>query len=185
VKEAHHNFFLINIKRINMKNKFTIILFLATIITGATFGQSGKNGKGKFPVIVAEEGIKSITASSNIDLLLINASSEDVKTSVPAEILSNLKISYMGGNLYLASKGYLNDDQRIPVYVYVSELETLDLSGNAFARSRDILQLGNLKINIHDEARVALKSRGKVKVNAPQDYRMLEEERYHIVLSNE
>jgi hypothetical protein len=168
-----------------MKNKFTIFFLLATLITNATFAQSGKNGKSQFPVIVAESGIRSITASSNIDLLLINAGSEDVKTTVPAESVGNLKISYLGGNLNLASKGYLSPGQRIPVYVYVSELETLDLSGDAFARSRDILQLGNLKINIHDDARVALKSRGKVKVNAPQDYQMLEEERYHIVLSNE
>ena len=41
------------------------------------------------------------------------------------------------------------------------------------------------EVNIEDEAKVAIHSRGKMRVNAPENYRRLEEERYHLVLSTE
>ena len=168
-----------------MKSKLSILFLLATFIATGSFAQDAKKQNARFPVIVAESGIKNITASSNIDLLLLNAESDEVKTSVPTENLDDLKISYTRGNLKLGTKRYMDPKERIPVYVYVNELESLNLSGNAFARSRDVLDLGSLKINIQDEAKVALKSKGKVRVNAPENYHMLEEERYHIILSTE
>ena len=162
------------------------ILFIATLMIFSTpFAQSIDNHTSKFPVIVAESGIKSITVSNNIDLLLINAGSDDIKNTVPQESVDKLKISYVKGNLKLSTRGYLAKEERIPVYVYVNDLETLTLTGNAFARSRDILDLSNLKVNIEDEAKVALRSRGKMKVNAPENYRRIEEQRYHLVLSTE
>jgi len=168
-----------------MKIKQSILLIATMMIFSAPFAQSLDNHTTKVPVIVAESGIRTITASNNIDLLLINAGAEDIRTTVPQESVDKLKISYVKGNLKLSTRGYLPKDERIPVYVYVSDLETLTVTGNAFARSRDILDVNNLKVNIEDEAKVAIRSRGKMKVNAPEHYRMIEEQRYHLVLSTE
>ena len=168
-----------------MKIKQSILFISAMLILSAAFSQGYDNQVSKFPVIVAEAGIKSITISSNIDLLLINAGASDIKTTVPQESLDKIRINYVGGKLRIATKGYLPRDERIPVYVYVNGLETLTVTGNAFARSKDILDVSNLKVNIEDEAKVAIRSRGKMKVNAPENYRRIEEERYHLLLSAE
>lgn len=168
-----------------MKIKQSILLIATMMIFSAPFAQNLDNHTNKVPVIVAESGIRSITVSNNIDLLLINAGSEDIKTTVPQESVDKLRISYSKGNLRVSTKGYLPKDERIPVYVYVNSLETLTVTGNAFARSRDILDAYNLRVNIEDEAKVALRSRGKMKVNAPENYRRIEEQRYHLVLSTE
>jgi hypothetical protein len=168
-----------------MKIKQSILFISAMMIFSFCFAQDRESNMAKFPVIIAESGIKSITATDNIDLLLINASSEEIRTLVPQECLDKVKITYSRGNLKISTKGFLPQDERVPVYVYVDDLQTLTLTGNAFARSRDILDLTNLKVNIEDEAKVALRSRGKMKVNAPENYRRIEEERYHLVLSTQ
>jgi hypothetical protein len=168
-----------------MKIKQSILFISAMLIFSASFSQGVDNQVSKFPVIVAEAGIKSITVSSNIDLLLINAGPNDIKTTVPQESLDKVRINYFAGKLKIATKGFLPLDERIPVYVYVNGLESLTASGNAFVRTKDILDANNLKVNIEDEAKVAIRSRGKMKVNAPENYRRIEEERYHLVLSTE
>jgi hypothetical protein len=155
------------------------------LIFSVSFSQDSDRQLFKTPVIVAESGIKSITVSSNIDLLLINAGVDDIKTTVPQESIHKLRINYAGGKLKIATRGFLPRDERIPVYVYVSGLESLTVTGNAFARSRDILDAYNLKVNIEDEAKVAIRSRGKMRVNAPENYQRIEEQRYHLVLSTE
>ncbi len=168
-----------------MKIKQSILILSAVLMFSSSFSQSINKQLSRAPVIVAESGIRSITVSSNIDLLLINAGADDIKTTVPTESVDKLIINYAGGKLKIATKGYLPLEERIPVYVYVSGLETLTVTGNAFARSRDILNAYNLKVNIEDDAKVAIRSRGKMKVNAPENYKRIEEERYHLVLSTE
>ena len=167
-----------------MKIKQPILFISAMMFFSFAFAQDGERNMAKFPVIIAESGIKGITVTDNIDLLLINARSEEIRTLVPQEFLDKVKITYLRGNLKISTKGFLRDE-RVPVYVYVDDLQTLTLTGNAFARSRDILDVSNLKVNIEDEAKVALRSRGKMKVNAPENYRRIEEERYHLVLSTQ
>ena len=167
-----------------MKIKQSILFVLGMLLISATYAQGVSNKSFKTPVIIAESGIKHITASSNIDLLLINVDGEeDIKASIPKQDLGKVKVVYSRGTLSISTKGYLNADERIPVYVYVDRLQSITLTGNAFARSRDILDCPNLQVNIEDDARVAIKSRGKVKVNAPEDYKMVEEERYHLLLT--
>ena len=167
-----------------MKIKQSILIITAMLMFSVSFSQ-GLAHVSKFPVIVAEAGIKNITVSNNIDLLLINVGADDIKTTVPQESVEKLNINYSGGKLKISTKGYLPREERIPVYVYVSGLENLTVTGNAFARSRDILNAYNLKVNIEDEAKVAIRSRGRMRVNAPENYKRIEEERYHLVLSTE
>ena len=167
-----------------MNIKQSILILSSMLIFSASFSQSQTNHS-RSPVIVAESGIKSITISNNIDLLLINAGTEDIKTEVPQSSVEKLNISYADGKLKISTRGFLPRDERISVFVYVNELESLTVTGNAFARSKDILNSYNLKVNIEDEAKVAIRSRGKMRVNAPENYRRIEEERYHLVLSTE
>ena len=168
-----------------MKIKQSILLLSGLLLFSASFAQGVSKKSWKTPVIIAELGIKNIYASDDIDVLLINTSEENVKASVPDESRDKVKISYSRGDLKLASKGNLAAGERIAVYVYVSELQSLNLSGNATAVSRDILDAGNLKVNIKDDAKVSLRNRGKMKVNAPENYHKIEEERYHLLLSTE
>ncbi len=168
-----------------MKIKQSIILIAGLLFFSASFAQGVSKKSWKTPALIAELGIKNIYASDNIDLLLINASEENVKASVPDESRDKLKISYSRGDLRLSTKGSLATGERIAVYVYVSELQSINLSGNATAVSRDILDAGNLKVNIRDDARVSLRNRGKMRVTAPENYRRIEEERYHLLLSTE
>jgi len=168
-----------------MKIKQSILILSSMLMFSFSFSQGIDRQLSKVPVIVAESGIRSITVSSNIDLLLINAGADDVKTSVPTESVDKLLINYSGGKLKIATRRYLPLDERISVYVYVNGLESLTVTGNAFARSKDILDAYNLKVNIEDEAKVAIRSRGKMRVNAPENYKRIEEERYHLVLSTE
>ena len=156
---------------------------VALVLVSYSFAQDqGKNGMFT-RVIEAESGIRNITVSENIDLVLYNASPEEVKVSVPREQLDKIKITYSNGNLQISAKGFFKTNERIYVYAWVNSLESLTLRGNSSTRSNDILDASNLRVNIQDEARVALRSRGKVKVNAPVNYHRLEEERYHLLLS--
>ena len=167
-----------------MKIKQSILFVLGMLLISATYAQGVNKKSFKAPVIIAESGIKHINASSNIDLLLINVNDdEDIKASIPQQDLGKVKVVYSRGTLSISTKGFLTADERISVYVYVDRLQSITLSGNAFARSRDVLDCPYLQVNIEDEARVAIKSRGKVKVNAPDDYKMVEEDRYRLVLS--
>jgi hypothetical protein len=169
-----------------MKIKQTIPILLTLIIfSTAAFSQTGEGEVTKYPVVIGESGITNITVSDNIDLLLINAGDDEVRTRIPSESLNKVRVFYAKGNLRVSTKGSLPRGERIPVYVYVNDLKTLTLLGNAFARSQDVLQVANLKVNIEDQGKIALKSTGKVKVSAPDDYRVVNEERYHLVLSRE
>lgn len=160
------------------------ILFLFTL-SALSIARAQSGEVTKYPVSIGDAGIKNITVTDNIDLLLINAGDEEVKTRVPQDKLDKVRIFYSNGNLRVTTKGFISHDERIPVYVYVSDLKELTLIGNAFVRTKDVLDVGNLKVNIENDGRIALKSTGKVKVNAPEDYQVLNEERYHLVMSKE
>jgi len=169
-----------------MKIKQSILFVLGVLLISATYAQGVSNKSFKPPVIIAESGIKHITASGNVDILLINVNDdEDIKASVPKQDLGKVKVFYSRGTLSVSTKGFLTADERIPVYIYVDRLQSITLTGSAFARSKDILNCPYLQVNIEDDARVAIKSRGRVKVNAPDDYKMVEEDRYRLVLSTQ
>ena len=169
-----------------MKIKQTILLLFSLSVFAIANAQEQEKEIIKFPVVIGDAGIRNITVANNIDLLLINAlGDEEVKTRVPQDKLDKVRIFYSNGNLRVTSKGLLSRDERIPVYVYVNDLKQITLLGNAFVRTKDILEASNLKVFIENEGRIALKSTGKVKVNAPDDYRVLNEERYHLVMSKE
>ena len=168
-----------------MKIKQTIILLFSLGLFAIANAQQVEKEITKFPVVIGEAGIKNITVTDNIDLLLINAGDEEVKTRVPQDMLNKVRVFYSNGSLRVSSKGVLSHDERIPVYVYVNDLKEITLLGNAFVRTKDVLEATTLKVNIENEGRIALKSTGKVKVNAPEDYHVLNEERYHLVMSKE
>jgi hypothetical protein len=168
-----------------MKFKNTILVLFSLAAMSCAHAQTGEKEITKFPVVIGEAGIKNITVSGNIDLLLLNAGDNEVKTRIPEEKLDKVRIFYSNGSLRVNTKGLLGRDERIPVYVYVNDLKELTLLGNAFVRTQDVLDVSNLKVNIENEGRIALKSTGKVKVYAPEDYHVLNEERYHLVMSKE
>jgi hypothetical protein len=166
-----------------MKIKQSILFVFSLFTLSIALAQSGEVKR--YPLDIGKGGIKNITVTDNIDLLLINASDEEVKTQVPEAKLDKVKIFYSNGNLRVSTRGLLAHDERIPVYVYVNDLKEVTLLGNAFVRTKDILEVSNLKVNIENEGRIALRSTGKVRVTAPVDYHVLNEERYHLVMSQE
>jgi len=168
-----------------MKIKQTAILLFSLGLFAIANAQQVEIEITKFPVVIGEAGIKSITVANNIDLLLINARDEEVKTCVPQDKLDKVRVFYSNGSFRVTSKGGVSSDERIPLYVYVTDLQEITLLGNAFVRTQDVLEVSNLKVNIENEGRIALKSTGRVKVNAPDDYHVLNEERYHLVMSKE
>ena len=168
-----------------MKIKQKIILLFSLGLFAISNAQQVEKEITKFPVAIGDAGIKNITVADNIDLLLINAGEDEVKTRVPQDKLDKVRVFYSNGNLRVISKGGFSSNERIPVYVYVNDLKEITLLGNAFVRTQDVLEASNLRVNIENEGRIALKSTGKVKVNAPDDYHVLNEERYHLVMSKE
>jgi len=60
-----------------MKIKQSILFVLGVLLISATYAQGVSNKSFKPPVIIAESGIKHITASGNVDILLINVNDDE------------------------------------------------------------------------------------------------------------
>ena len=164
-----------------MKQKFLYFIALFSLVQLSAFSQKSVSDK-KEPVIYSEEEIRNISVADGVDVILLQGREEHQSVKLPDESLGLVKITLSRGNLQLAKKNKFSKE-RVLVYVEVYALQSITLKGNSFITSRGILDLDNLQVNLDGEARLAIRSRGKLKINAPNDYQLVQEEKYFAAYS--
>jgi len=163
-----------------MKQKFMLtatVLALLAITSSAQ--QSGGHLSLALP-LVAEDGIRGITVSDNIDVVLIPDAPENVKVKASADVISKLNVYVVNGNLFLATTKK-KEAERLAVYVWVNDLENLTLKGNSLVTSTGILHNANLHISAGKEAKAILKSEGKVWFDHPSNYQVEQRKGYSYI----
>jgi|GEM_PF-3478059 len=168
-----------------MIQKFVLTLIILVMVHLSGFSQKSRIVKSTNYPIVAEEGISSITASENIDLILIQDNPETVGVKVPESVMKKIKISLNANKLFISSSSKSVNGERLPVYVWVNNLENLILEGNAFATSTGVLNSEDLHISAEAQSMVALKSKGKVWLDLPSNYQVFKGNGYYFVKAGE
>jgi hypothetical protein len=164
-----------------MKLRIAMFAVLILAVQVAGFGQAKEAKTKHSSPIVIEEEIKSISISDNLDVIFIQNTLENETVKVQSGAVGKIKASMINGTLFLSATKRVTEGERLLVYVNVNRLEELRLKGNAFAISYDILHSDNLEINISKEAKVMLRSNGKVEVNSPGSYQLSKEPGYSYV----
>lgn len=168
-----------------MKQKLVLIVFLTILVQAKGFAQRydpKSKVHGSIPMVV-EDGIWSITVSDNIDIVLIPDAPDYVRVKASDKVISRLRVSYSEGRLFLEDAKNSKDDDRLIVYVWVSNLESLTLKGNSFAISQGILESSDLHVSLANESAISIKSRGKVWFDEPLNHQLIKENGY-VVLSS-
>lgn len=160
-----------------MKQKFTFIALFILALQVSSFAQ---NKKSKMPPpLVSDEAISTLVVSDNIDVVFIQDKTPFEGVKVTEEKVGKISARVVDGTLYLSTfKKRVAGGERVPVYVTINDLETLTLKGNSFATSRGVINARNLQVNLSREAKVSLKSVGKLNVNAPGNYQVTKEAGY-------
>jgi hypothetical protein len=164
-----------------MKQRFLFFIALFSLVQLTAFSQKNVNDK-KEPIIYSEEEIRNISVADGVDVILLQGREEHQTVKLPDESLGLVKITLSRGNLHLAKKNKFSNE-RVLVYVEVYALQSITLKGNSFVTSKGILDLDNLQVNLDGEARLAIRSKGKLKINAPNDYQLVQEEKYFAAYS--
>jgi len=159
-----------------MKHKFILTAALCILLIAKTTAQQTSAQLATGLPLVSEDGIKEITVSNNIDVVLMQDEPENVKVKASSEVISKLKISVTDGRLFLAETKDVKDQERLAVFIWVNDLENLTLKGNSLVTSAGVLRNKNLHISADKDAKVILKSDGKVWFDSPS--------RYHIEQGN-
>jgi hypothetical protein len=140
---------------------------------------------GKRPIIVDEDAIRHITVSGNVDVVLRSNPRPGTVVKIENKATDKVKASVSGGDLYIESKSSVKENERIVVYVWSDELQTLTLNDNTYAVSIGVLDFKDLRVNINDKARVALRNSDKIRFNASQERSVISNEKYFSVISSD
>jgi hypothetical protein len=136
---------------------------------------------GKKPIIVDEDAIQHITLGGNVDMVIRENNKPGTIVKVQAADTERLNASVSGSDLFVDSKG----GERVVIYVWTDDLQSLTVKDNAYAVSIGILGFNNLRVNIQDKARVALRAADKIHFNAPQNRTLISNEKYYSVMSTD
>jgi hypothetical protein len=171
----------LTIKPLFMKQKFLLFVLFITLLQLNSFAQQRAIEIPSSLPLIAEDGIISITASDNIDVILMPEGPADAGAKASAAVIRKLRVSLVDGNLFLSAAQKLSPGERLPVYVWVKDLEMLTLDGNAHAVSTGILRTRYLHISASHDAMISLKSQGKVWFDASAKYNVKTENGYFFV----
>lgn len=138
---------------------------------------------GKKPLIVDEDAIRHITLAGNVDMVIRENSKPGTIVKVEEKSTAKLKATVAGEDLYIDSDAPANE--RVVVYVWTDDLNSLTLKDNTYAVSIGILGFNNLRVNILDQARVALRASDRIHFNAPQNRTINSNEKYFSVMSTD
>jgi hypothetical protein len=158
-----------------MKRKFFLTSALFILVAMKSFAQNGA----AFPIFA--DDISEIVISDKIDVVLTQAEPENIAVRIPDNVMGKLDVTVDRGRLFLGAGKKAKDGERLTVYVWVSNLEKLTLNGNAFATSVGVLHNKNLLISAGKEAKVSIKSDGKVWFDAPGNYQVAEGKGYSYI----
>lgn len=135
---------------------------------------------GKKPIVVEEDAIRHITVSGNVDMVIRENSRPGTLVKVEEKNAARVKAAVAGSDLYIDSE---DNGERLVVYVWTDDLETLTVKENSYAVSIGILGFSNLRVNVLDQGRVALRAIDKIHFNAPQNRTFISNEKYYSVMS--
>jgi|ADGO01.1.fsa_nt_gi hypothetical protein len=80
----------------------------------------------KSPIVVAEDAVRHITVGGNVDLVIRQNTKPGTIVKIDGKDKERLKAGIAGSDLYLNS----SDDERVVVYVWADDLETLTVKKN-------------------------------------------------------
>lgn len=140
---------------------------------------------GKRPIIVDEDAIRNITVSGNVDVVFRANPRPGTVVKADQKTTAQLKVSVSGSDLYIQSGEAVKGNERIVVYIWSDELQNLTLNDNTYAVSIGILDFKDLRVNINDKARVALRNSDKIRFNASQERSVISNEKYYSVISSD
>lgn len=173
-----------------MKQKFALIaVVLITLLHLNSSAQHTKNQSAlqmqnqmmaSLP-LMAEDGIRSITISDNVSVVLSQTSPDRIGVRATSDAIKKLSVALVDGNLFLGATNKLLPGERLTVFVRVNELQELVLQGSALVVSQGILQGNALHVSAGKEAKVSLKSTGKVWFDGPVNYQVENEKGYFLV----
>jgi hypothetical protein len=160
-----------------------LIVMLLTACTNSIAQSDWYNGRQ--PIVVAEEGIRHISIAGNIDVVLRPAKPGNISVKSEPRFARQLRVIVSKDELLIEPQKPLPATERLVVYIWANDLETLRLSGRAFLTSIGVLDFANLSVHIKDQARIALQTNGRVRVKAPEEHRLVKQENYFSVFSEE
>jgi Putative auto-transporter adhesin, head GIN domain len=167
-----------------MTQRFTILVtILFTLHNAANAQNSIYNGKR--PIIVSEEEIRHMEVSGNIGVVLRKERGDDVNVRMDTPTSDKVKVSVRNGKVYIVAKDSQPSDERLIVYAWFDNLETLTVNGNAIVNSVGVLSYNNLVVNLDKGSKISLKTVGKIRVNAPEDYQYVQKQQYFSVDTEE
>ena len=153
-----------------------ISLFLLQV-SGNTQEKAKKERRSALATLFADNGISAIKVADNIDLVLIQGNKEDVSVKMPENTFRKLNLAVDGETLSISAKKKFANE-RIRVFITISNLRELVLYDDAFATTKGKLSMQNLEVKIHDSGRLQLGSTGRVVVDTPDNYQVLKESEY-------
>lgn len=164
-----------------IKNRVWIAALILLFAQADSFAQYATYN-GKKPIIVDEDAIRHITVGGNVDMVIRENSKPGTIVKVEEKSTARLKASVAGSDLYIDSD---KSNERVVVYVWTDDLQSLTLNDNSYAVSIGILGFNNLRVNLHDKARVALRATDRIHFSAAQDRKLISNEKYYSVMSSE
>jgi hypothetical protein len=167
-----------------IKNRVWIAALILLFTQADSFGQYATYN-GKKPIIVDEDAIRHITVGGNVDVVIRENSKPGTIVKVEEKSTARLKASVAGSDLYIDSDKQTGANERVVVYVWTDDLQSLTLNDNAYAVSIGVLGFNNLRVNLHDKARVALRATDRIHFSAAQDRTMITNEKYYSVMSTD
>lgn len=160
------------------------IYFLLVLITlaqlPATAQFIARNAKNRGPIVI-DESIRNVYVTDNIDVLLIEDRPERSGVKVSSTSVEKLQVRVDGDNLFLSSARNVDPDDRIHVFVTVSDLNKIELRGDSYVTTRGVLHTRNLSVILKENARAAIRSKGEVLVSTPANYRIIKNKDYYSV----
>lgn len=164
--------------------QFFILLIVALLAASSIFAQQGKKARFIAP-LVADEQIRHIVISGNVDVLLMEDLPSNVGVKIPSSCLENVIVKIDGDNLFISASEGLMADERVQVYITVNDLNSLELKGNVVVTSKGILDSRQLRLIASEKAMVALRSGGPVMVTSPVSYQVRKEKEYYSVFAGD
>jgi hypothetical protein len=165
-----------------MKTKVRVMIAaLVLLFTQSDSFAQYASYNGKKPIVVDEDAIKNITLAGNVDMVIRENNKPGTIVKVEGKNTSKVKATVTDGDLFLDSDG----SDRVVVYVWTDDLQSLTVKDNAYAVSIGILGFNNLRVNIQDKARVALRAADRIHFNAPNNRTVNSNEKYYSVISSD
>lgn len=158
-----------------------LVLALVTLHTAANAQFGYYNGKR--PIIIEKDEIRHIEVNGNIGVVLRKEKGNGVNVGIDKQVTDKIKFTVRDGKLTISAKDPASTEQLV-VYAWFDDLETLTLTGKVVVASVGILNYENLQVNLDKEAKISLKTTGRIRINAPGDYQYVQREQYHSVHTN-